>query len=319
MNRILFFACVLLLSGPAPAQTFPSRPVTLVVPSAPGGLADVTARPFAGALARLTGQGFVVDPKPGAGGAVGMAHAARQRPDGYTLLWGMNSFLSIPEVERITGRPASFQISQFEPIALAVIDEPVLAVRAAGPWKNMADLVADAKARPDAITYGTAGIYSTLHVPMEMLVQAAGVKLLHVPYQGAGPALNANIAGQIDLSVQAAGVALPQVRAGKLRLLGTFGTGRHALVPEVPTFREQGIEVDYAGWMVLFAPAGTPAEAIAALRAAARKASEDPAFIEGVARAGSQVRYLDGPPLSAWLDDQSRRMAEAIRRIGKAD
>jgi len=156
-------------------------------------------------------------------------------------------------------------------------------------------------------------------VPMEMLLQSAGVKLLHVPYQGAGPALNANIAGQIDLSAQAAGVALPQVRGGKLRLLGTFGTGRHALVPEVPTFREQGIEVDYAGWMTLFAPAGTPAEAIATLRAAARKASEDPAFIEGVARAGSQVRYLDGPPLTAWLDDQSRRMADAIRRIGKAE
>jgi tripartite-type tricarboxylate transporter receptor subunit TctC len=140
-----------------------------------------------------------------------------------------------------------------------------------------------------------------------------------VPYQGAGPALTANLAGQIDLSAQAAGVALPHLRAGKLRLLGTFGTGRHALVPEVPTFREQGIDVDYAGWIALFAPAGTPAEAIAALRAAARKASEDPAFIEGVAKAGSQVRYLDGAPLQAWLDAQARRMAETIRRIGKVE
>lgn len=310
---LLFFATAL------QAQPYPSRPVTLIVPSAPGGLADVTARPFAGALGRITGQNFVVDPKPGAGGAVGIAYAARQKADGYALLWGLNSFLAIPEVEKIAGRPATFQTSQFEPVALAVIDEPVLAARADGPWKNMADLVADAKARPGAITYGTAGVYSTLHVPMEMLTQSAGIKLLHVPYQGAGPALTANLAGQIDLSAQAAGVALPQVHAGKLRLLGTFGTARNALVPAVPTFREQGIDVDYAGWIALFAPAGTPADVTAALRAAARKASEDPAFIEGVAKAGSQVRFLDGPPLQAWLGDQSRRMAEAIRRIGKVE
>ncbi len=313
------FLLLLFFSTSLHAQSYPSRPVTIIVPSAPGGLADVTARPLAAALGRIAGQNFVVDPKPGAGGAVGIAHAARQKPDGYALLWGLNSFLSIPEVEKVTGRPATFQISQFEPIALAVIDEPVLAVRADGPWKNMAELIADAKARPGAITYGTAGVYSTLHVPMEMLAQSAGVKLLHVPYQGAGPALNANLAGQIDLSAQAAGVALPQVRAGKLRLLGTFGAGRHFLVPEVPTFREQGVDIDYAGWIALFAPAGTPTDVLATLRASARKASEDPAFIEGVARAGSQVRYLDGPPFQAWLDDQARRMAGAIRRIGKVE
>ena len=313
------FFCLVLFSTALQAQPYPSRPVTLVVPSAPGGLADVTARPFAAALGRVTGQSFVVDPKPGAGGAVGIAHAARQKADGYTLLWGLNSFLSIPEVEKVSGRPASFQTSQFEPVALALVDEPVLAARADGPWKTMADLIADAKARPGTITYGTAGVYSTLHVPMELLVRAAGVKLLHVPYQGAGPALTANLAGQIDLSAQAAGVALPQVRAGKLRLLGTFGVGRNALVPEVPTFREQGIDVDYAGWIALFAPAGTPPEVIATLRAAARRASEDPAFIEGVAKAGSQVRYLDGAPLQAWLDGQAKQMAAAIRSIGKLD
>jgi tripartite-type tricarboxylate transporter receptor subunit TctC len=316
---VIRFFLLLLVAFQVHAQPYPSRPVTIVVPSAPGGLADVTARPFAAALGKVTGQNFVVDPRPGAGGAVGIAHAARQKADGYTLLWGLNSFLSIPEVEKITGRPSTFQTSQFAPIALALIDEPVLAVRADGPWKNMAELIADAKARPGAITYGTAGVYSTLHVPMEMLVQGANVKLVHVPYQGAGPALTANLAGQIDLSAQAAGVALPQVRAGKLRLLGTFGAGRHPLVPDVPTFREQGIDVDYAGWIALFAPAGTPADVLAALRTSGRKASEDPAFIEGVAKAGSQVRYLDGAAFQAWLDDQSRKMAEAIRRIGKVE
>src|SRR4029077_14555440 len=100
----------------------PSRPVAIVVPSAPGGLADVTARPFAAAMAKVTGQSFVVDPRPGAGGAVGIAHVARQKADGYTLLWGLNSFLSIPEVEKITGRPATLQVSQFEPVGLALID-----------------------------------------------------------------------------------------------------------------------------------------------------------------------------------------------------
>jgi tripartite-type tricarboxylate transporter receptor subunit TctC len=306
-------------AGIAVAQPYPNHPVTLIVPSAPGGLADVTARPFAAAMGRVLGQNFVVDPKPGAGGAVGIAHAGRQKNDGYTLLWALNSFLSIPEVDRIFGRAPSFQVSQFTPIALLVVDEPVLAARADAPWRSMAELLAEAKARPGQITYGTAGVYSTLHVPMELLLQSAGVKMLHVPFQGAGPALLANIAGQIDLSVQAAGVAQTQVRAGKLRLLGSFGSGRSALFPEVPTFREQGIDVDYAGWIALFAPAGTPAEALSTLRGAAKLASQDPAFMEGVAKAGSQVRYVEGAGFQTWFDAQAKKMAEAVRLIGKVE
>jgi tripartite-type tricarboxylate transporter receptor subunit TctC len=316
--RILFLL-LLFISFPAKSQPYPNHPVTLIVPSAPGGLADVTARPFAGAMGRIRGQNFLVDPKPGAGGAVGIAHAGRQKNDGYTLLWALNSFLSIPEVDRVFGRTPSFQVSQFTPIALLVVDEPVLAVRADAPWRNMAELVAEAKARPGLITYGTAGVYSTLHVPMELLLQAAGVKMLHVPFQGAGPALLANIAGQIDLSAQAAGVALTQVRAGKLRLLGSFGTGRGALFPDVPTFREQGIDVDYAGWIALFAPAGTPADALSTLRGAAKLASQDGAFIEGVNKAGSQVRYVEGVAFQSWFDSQAKKMAEAVRLIGKVN
>jgi tripartite-type tricarboxylate transporter receptor subunit TctC len=318
LKRFLFLALILLVKN-LEAQPYPTRPVTIVVPSAPGGLADVTARPFASAMGRVIGQNFVVDPKPGAGGAIGIAHAGRQKPDGYTLLWALNSFLSIPEVEKLSGRPASFQVSQFVPVALVIVDEPVLAARADAPWKNMAELVADARSRPEIITYGTAGVYSTLHVPMEMLTQAAGVKLVHVPFQGAGPALLANVAGQIDLSAQAAGVALSHVRAGRLKLLGSFGTARNALVPEVPTFREQGIEVDFAGWIALLAPAGTPAETLSTLRGAAKLASQDAEFAAGVAKAGSQVRYIEGAAFQSWFDEQSRRMADAIRRIGKVE
>lgn len=316
MKRLVLLV-LLLLAGDPKAQTYPSRPVTIVVPSAPGGLADVTARPFAAAMGRVTGQNFVVDPKPGAGGAIGIAHAGRQKPDGYALLWALNSFLSIPEVDKVLGRPASFQVSQFTPVALVIVDEPVLAARADAPWKSMAELIADAKARPGLITYGTAGAYSTLHVPMEMLAQVAGVKLVHVPFQGAGPALLANVAGQIDLSAQAAGVALSHVRAGRLKLLGAFGTARNSLVPEVPTFREQGIDVDFAGWIALLAPAGTPEDTLSTLRGAVRLASQEADFAAGVAKAGSQVRYVEGPAFQSWFDQEARRVADAIRRMGK--
>lgn len=303
----------------ARAQGWPSRPVTLIVPSAPGGLADATARPFALAMGKLGGQNLIVDNKPGAGGAVGYAYTSRQRPDGYSLLWALNSFVTIPEVERISDRAASFPSSQFSPIALLVTDAPVLAVRAESPWKSVAELVADAKARPKAISYGTAGVYSALHLPMEMFAQSAGVSFLHVPYQGAGPALTALLAGQIDVGPQAAGLALPQVRAGKLRLLGSWSAARSALTPEVPTFREQGFDVEYAGWLVLFAPGGTPADVVGAVRALATKASEDPGFVESITKVGSQVQYMDGAALQSWLEDQARRLGDAIRRIGKVD
>ena len=189
------------MSAPALAQeAYPSRPITLIVPFPPGGVADIVGRPFADALSRELKTPVVIENKPGAGGGIGMGFVAKAKPDGYTLLLALSSISILPEADKVTGRTPLFQLDQFVPIARLTADPTVLAVRAESPWKSLAEFVADAKARPGAITYGSSGNYGTMHMPMEMLAQSAGIKLLHVPFTGGGPAVAALLGGTVDAS-----------------------------------------------------------------------------------------------------------------------
>ncbi len=181
---------------PALAQdAFPSRPITMVVPFPPGGVADIIGRPVADAMSRALGGPVVVENKGGAGGGIGMSYVAKSKPDGYTVLLALSSISILPEADKITGRAAMYQFRDFVPIARFTADPTVLAVRADSPWKTLAEFVADAKKRPGAITYGSSGNYGTMHVPMEMFAANAGLKLLHVPFTGAGPAVVALLGG----------------------------------------------------------------------------------------------------------------------------
>ena len=150
---------------------YPSKPITLIVPFPPGGVADIVGRPFADALSRELKTPVVIENKPGAGGGIGMGFVAKAKPDGYTLLLALSSISILPEADKVTGRTPLFQLDQFVPIARLTADPTVLAVRAESPWKSLAEFVADAKARPGAITYGSSGNYGTMHMPMEMLAQ----------------------------------------------------------------------------------------------------------------------------------------------------
>ena len=310
-----------MLSGPlAYAQdAYPSKPIALVVPFPPGGVADIVARPAADAMSRVLNTPIVVENKQGAGGAIGMAYVAKAKPDGYTLLLALSSISILPEADRITGRAPMFQLDQLVPIARLTADPTVLAVRADSPWKTLQDFVADAKKRPGGITYGSSGNYGTMHVPMEMFASSAGVKMLHVPYTGAGPAVIGLLGGNIDAVASGPSTVIQHVKAGKIRVLASWGDKRLASLPDVPTLTESGYEAVYFQWSGLFAPAGTPEPVIARLREAARAATVDPRFMAALATVETPIQYMDAPELQRFWDADAKKLGDVVRRVGKLE
>src|SRR6266446_571131 len=230
------------LPNPLFAQgPWPTRNITMIVPFPAGGQADLAARPVALALERILGKPVIVDNRAGgAGGSIGNAAAARAEPDGYTLLMTLSSLAVLPEADRLFDRSVAYEVSQFAPVARVLADPTLLAVPAAAPWKTLQDFVDDAKKRPGQIPYGSSGPYGTLHVAMEMFAASAGIKLLHVPFRGAGPALTALLSGTVQALASAPGTLKQQVDDGKMRVLANWGAERIASFPDLPTFKELG-------------------------------------------------------------------------------
>jgi len=310
-----------LAPGLAAAQAdYPSRPVQMVVAFPPGGQADIVARPVAAALERIWRQPVPVVNRGGAGGAIGNASVARAQPDGYTLLMALSSLAMLPEADRINGRTPSYTVDQFAPIALITADPTILVVRADAPWRTLEEFIADAKRRPGAITYSSAGNYSTLHVAMAMFAAAAGIDLLHVPFQGGGPAMTALLSGTVQALSSGPGPALSQVRDGKLRALAQWGARRAPGFEDVPTFKEKGFEdVEFYIWAGVFAPAATPGPVQERLRAALRQAMQDEALKQALATAGSQIDFREGEAFERFFREDSERLVRAVRRIGRID
>ncbi|MBR2818476.1 MAG: tripartite tricarboxylate transporter substrate binding protein [Reyranella sp.] len=317
-RALLASTAFLSLAREAAAQEpFPSRPIQMIVPFPPGGVADITGRPTAHVMGRLLKQSVVVQNKPGAGGSVGAALAARAAPDGYTVLMALSSISVLPVADRLQGRAPAYELDQFAPIALISADPTVLVVREDGPYKTLKDLVDAAKARPGTINYGSSGVYGTLHVAMEIFAGAADIKLFHIPYQGGGPAVAALLGGQIDALASGPSAAIGQIKAGKMRALAVWGDKRLASLPEVPSMKELGYDATFYIWSGLFAPAATPQSIMAVLRDAARRTAEDPEFKEAMAKVETPIAYLDAPEFKTFLDRDSQRLRVAVERIGK--
>ena len=304
----------------ASAQTdYPNHPVTIVVPFPPGGVADITGRPVAEALTRILKQSFVVENKSGAGGGVGMQYVAHAKPDGYTLLMALSSISIIPEADKVLGRNPMYQLNQLVPIARFTADPTVLAVRADSPYKSVKDLVDAARKSPGTIPYGSSGNYGTMHVPMEMLDNAAGVKMLHVPFTGAGPAIVALLGGQVQAISTGPSTIMGHLKAGKVRVLATWGEARHPALPDVPTLKELGYDAVFSQWTGLFAPAGTPQPIIDKLRAASRQVVADPTFRNALEKVETPVQYLDEPQFRTFWDNDAKKLATVVHRIGKVE
>lgn len=300
---------------------YPTRTITMIVPFPAGGQADLAARPVAAALERVLGKPVIVDNRAGGGGgSVGNAQAARAQADGYTLLMTLSSLAVLPEADRLFDRPVSYEVSQFTPIARVLADPTLLAVPASAPWTTLQDFVADAKRRPGEITYGSSGPYGTLHVAMEMFAASAGIKLLHVPFRGAGPALIALLGDTVQAMAGAPGTLKPHVDGGKLRVLANSGAARIPSFPELPTFIELGYtDVEMYIWAGLFGQRALPPQIIARLREAMGQVAKSPDVAKTFEAAGSVVAYQDAPEFTQFVADDSARLIAAVKRIGRVE
>jgi tripartite-type tricarboxylate transporter receptor subunit TctC len=312
--------CALLAAAAAAQEPYPTRPITLVVPFPPGGVADLTARPVATALEKVLKAPVGVVNKQGAAGAVGMQSVATSRPDGYTLLLALSSISIIPEADKLFGRPPAFTVDQFAPIALISADPTILVVPADKPWKTAKEFIDDAQKRPGQISFSSSGVYGTLHMAMELLSHAAGIKLRHVPYAGAGPALTAILGGHVDALASGPAVVLPHIKSGKLRALAGWGDKRVAALPDVPTFMELGYRgAEFYIWAGVFAPTGTPEPVLAKLRDAARAAVTEPEFKAAMDKLETPIVFKQGEEFRRFFEADARRLAEGVRRVGKLE
>lgn len=306
----------LLFVGQALAQApYPSRPVTLVNPFAPGGTSDIVARAAALGLTQVLGQSVVVDSRAGAGGNVGAEFVARANPDGYTVLVSNNSMLSISPV---LYAKLNYDIHKdLLPVIVLAGGPNILVVTPSLPVQSVQDLIALAKSQPGKLNFGSSGNGTTIHLSGEMFKQMAGVDMQHVPYRGAAPASAALIGGEVQLMFDNIPSSLQLVRAGRLRAIAVTGTEREKMLPDLPTVAESGLPgFDVSGWFSLSVPAKTPKEIIAKLNAAAQQVVDSPDFQRRMADLA--YRPYGGSPekMIEMTRSQMERWAPIVKKSG---
>ena len=306
--------------APAIAQeTYPARPVTFVNPFPPGGAADVVARPLAAVLEPILKQPVVIETKAGAAGQVGAQFAASAKPDGYTLLMHIVSISGFAEVDKLFGRPVKFTRDDFIPVARFIADPMVLVVNDKQPFNTLKELVDDAKKNPNGLIFSSSGLYGALHLPTALFAKSAGIQMRHLPTAGGGPAVTAILGNNSQVLVSSIAAANAQMKAGKLKPLACFGAQRSPALPNVPTMKELGYNIEFYLWVGLFAPKGTPEPIIAILRDASKKAAADDKFKQAMTNLGQDVAYLDQAEFKAFWDADATRVEDAVRSIGKIE
>jgi tripartite-type tricarboxylate transporter receptor subunit TctC len=300
-------------------DAFPSRAITLIIPFPPGGVAEITGRPTAMAMEKILKQPVALVNRPGAGGAVGNAAVANAKPDGYTLLMALSSISVIPAADELFNRKPAYAIDQFAPIALISADPTILVSHPSLPVKNLKELVALARAKQGQMSYSSSGIYGALHMPMEMFLHHYKLKMRHEPTTGGGPALTTLLGGHVELTAGGPAAITSHVKSGKLRPHVSWGAKRHENYPEVPTFKEQGADIEYYIWSGVMAPRATPEPVLKVLRDTVRKAVEDADFRTAMARVNSPIQYMDAPEFAKYWEADARRLAAAVKVVGKVD
>ena len=305
----------LALSGPATAQEkYPSRPVTIVVPQAPGGANDTIARIIAQRLTDNTGQQFVVENRVGAGGNVGAASAAKAKPDGYTLLLTTDSvFVINPFLYKSTGFDP---LKDFEAVAPVATAGYVLVANPGFAPRNVNELIAAAKAQPGKIAIGSAGNGTLNHLIGEMLGKATGIDLLHVPYKGAAAAVTDLVSGQVQVSVQSLPSSISFIRSGKIKVLAVINEKRVAALPDAPTIGESVKGLGATPWYGLFAPAGTPRAIMSQVHAEVSRGLDAPEVRERLAGVGCEPYKASAEQFAAQLRADSAKWAKIVKDSG---
>lgn len=311
--RSLGFVLAAAAMSAAHAQDYPTRPVRVVIPFAPGGSNDIVGRFISDQLGKRLGETFVVDNRGGAGGTIGTDLVAKSKPDGYTLL-----LISTPHTANSTlyKKLAYNPSKDFAPIARLATASQVISVYPGLPVKTLPEFIAYAKARPGQLNYVSSGIGSSQHLVSEMFASQAGVQLTHVPYKGAGAALADVSAGHAQLSVGTVLQALPHIKGDRLRALAVSGSRRQAVLPEVPTVDEVGLKgFDADNWWGLLAPAGTPPAVIKKLSTTIADIMSQPEMIKKMEDESATVAYQGPEAFSTFMDSETVKWAQLIKKL----
>lgn len=306
----LLAVAALLLPGASPQAAFPDKPIRLVVPFSPGGGTDLIARTLAPGMSQVLGVSVIVDNKPGAGTIIGTEAVARSAPDGYTLVVSTFAHAVNPALQP---KLPFDTVKDFAPVILVGRGPNVLVVKADSPWKSVQDLVDAARKDPEKLTFASQGIGTSAHLAGELFMNLAKVKLTHVPYRGAGPALTDLIGGQVDLFFGTAAAVSKHVEGGKLRALAVTSSQRSPAFAGVPTVGDTVADFVVESWYGLYAPAGTPAEAIAKLNAAAEQAAQSDEFRGKVEQEGLFISAGSPQELESYVRGEQARWAKVVR------
>jgi tripartite-type tricarboxylate transporter receptor subunit TctC len=314
-------AAAALATRTAGAQSaYPTHAITVINPFPPGGASDVVTRPLVAVLEPIVKQPVVIETKAGAAGQVGAQVAANAKPDGYTLLTHITSISGFAEVDRLFNRTPKFTNADFIPIARIVADPCLLVVNDKQPYKTLQDFIDDAKKRPDQIIFSSSGLYGALHIPMALLMKAAGgLKLRHLPTNGGGPALTALLGDNSQVLASSVSAAMSQIKAGKVRPLALFGGQRSKSLPDLPTLKELGFDIEYYLWVGMFAPKNTPANVITYLRDVINNGAHGDQYKTALTNLGLELAYMDQAEFAKFWADDTTRIEDAVRQIGRVE
>ncbi len=316
MRAIHFALTCALLGAVAPhlhAQTYPARPIRIVVPVPPGGIIDVVGRLLAQKITEQTGQTVIIDNRTGGLTSVGSEMVARSPGDGYTLL-----LQSLPMVinPAMLGKMSYDYEKDLAPISLVVTSPYLLVAHPSVPAKSIKELIAVAKAQPGKITYSSSGNASNLHVAVELFAGMAGVKMLHIPYKGGGPALTAVLGGEADLSALAVSAVMPHVTSGRLRALAITSPKRLPALPQIPAAAETVPGYDFASWVGVLAPSSTPPALVNTINGIVVKAARAPDLVERFTKDATDVVANSPAEFQAFIQSEAKRWAKVVKDSG---
>jgi len=319
MDRLLAAAALAVFATAGYAQDFPTRAINLIVPNPPGGMNQIHAQPLGAVIEKLYKQPAPVLNKPGGTAAAGTAFVANQPPDGYNVLVTTPNLYLATEKDKLFGVQSPYSLDQIAPIALLSADPLAFCVQTENPIKSIKELVAAAKAKQGAMSFSSSGPYGITHVPAAMFLDAAGIKMRHVPTTGGGPAVIQLLGGHVDMHDGGLAAVFPHIKSGKLRPLGLTDVKRSNSLPEVPTLKELGYDVEAYLWVGLFTTAGVPEATMTKLRDVIRKAVADPLFHDAMSKAQVVIDYRDTPEFKKFFDADYKRLAGAVKAIGRLD
>jgi tripartite-type tricarboxylate transporter receptor subunit TctC len=317
------FAVALALGLALPAanaqEAYPSRAISIIVPNPPGGMNQITAQPLSAVLEKMTKQPAPVLNKPGGTAAVGTAYVATQKPDGYNILVTTPNIYLVVEKNKAQNVESPYKLEQIQPIALTSADPLVLSVQTEAPYKSAKDFIADAKAKEGQLAYSSSGPFGVTHVPFAMFLHANGLRMRHVPTTGGGPAVTQLLGGHVQATAQGVAAVATFIKGGKLRGLASFGAKRHSSLPDVPTFKELGQDLEAYLWVGLFTTAGVPEPTLKAMRDLLRRAINDPLYQQSMQKASVEIDYRDTPEFIQFFQADHKRLAPVVAMLAKEE